>query len=110
MTKENTSKKFAVIEISGTQLRVSEGLKYDVEKVEGNKGDKISVKEVLLIADGDDIKVGNPYIEGSTVELVIDSQKKGEKINGFRYKAKSRNRTRYGHRALISRVEVKKIS
>lgn len=110
MTKENNNTKFAVIEISGTQLKVSEGLKYEIEKLAGNKGDTITLKEVLMVVDGDDIKIGDPYVKDATVELLIDSQKRGEKIDGFKYTAKSRNRTRFGHRSFITRVEVKKIS
>lgn len=104
------SEKFAVIAISGVQLKVFEGMEYEVNKLEGKKGDKLEIKEVLLISDGKDTKVGTPYIDGATVKLEITSQKKGKKIEGFTYKAKSRQRRRYGYRPSITRVLVKSIS
>lgn len=102
--------KFAVIKISGGQLKVWEGDQYEVSKLKGNKGDKITVEEVLLIHDGKDTKIGTPYVEGSSVTLEITSQKKGEKIDGLKYKAKARYRKRYGFRPEITRVIVKKIA
>lgn len=104
------SEKFAVIAISGVQLKVFEGMEYEVNKLEGKKGDKLEIKEVLLISDGKDTKIGTPYIDGATVKLESTSQKKGKKIEGFTYKAKSRQRRRYGYRPSITRVLVKSIS
>ncbi len=101
--------KFAVIAISGVQLKVYKGKEYEVNKLEGKKGDKIEVKEVLLVSDGKDTKIGKPYVDGAVVKLEITSQKKGEKIEGFKYAAKARQRTRYGYRPSITKVIVKSI-
>ncbi len=112
-TKKTSGKKakslFAVIEISGIQLKVKEGEKYEVSKLEGKKGDKIEVKEVLMTSDGENIKVGKPYVDDAKVVLVIDAQTKGEKGIGFKYKAKARYRKSYGFRADLTRIIVKKI-
>jgi len=105
-----TNDKFAVIKLSGVQLKVFEGKEYEVNKLKGNKGDIIELNDVLLVANGEDIKVGKPVVEGSSVTLEITSQFKGEKINGFLYKAKARSRRRYGFRADLTKVLVKKIS
>jgi large subunit ribosomal protein L21 len=111
MEKEIKTKKekFAVISIAGVQLKVSEGKEYEVSKLEGEKGDKIECKDVLLVSNKDDVKIGNPLVEGSKVTLEITSQKKGEKIDGFKYSAKSRYRKHFGSRPLITRILVKKI-
>ncbi len=108
-TTEKVSK-FAVIKLAGSQLKVFEGKQYEVNKLSGKKGDKIEVKNVLLVSDGKETKVGKPLIKDAKVELEITSQKKGEKIDGLTYKAKSRSRRRYGFRPEITRVLVKKIS
>lgn len=102
--------KFAVIKISGVQLKVYEGSEYEVNKLDGNKGDTLEIKDVLLVADGENVKIGNPLVEGANVTLEITSQKKDEKIRVFKYKSKSRYRKTSGHRALITRVSVKSIS
>ena len=109
MTKTENDKKFAVIKIAGTQLKVFEGKEYDINKIEGNKGDKVEIPDVLLVVDGDDIKMGDPLVKDSKVVLEITSQKKDAKIDVLKYKAKSRYRKSKGHRALISRVLVKEI-
>jgi len=106
---KKTSNAFAVIEIAGVQLKVYKGKEYEVNKLEGKKGDKIEVKEVLLVSDGKDTKIGKPYVDGAVVKLEITSQKKGEKIEGFKYAAKARQRTRYGYRPSITKVIVKSI-
>lgn len=110
--KETTEKNstFAVIKLAGSQLKVFEGKEYEVGKLLGKKGDKIEIKDVLLIWDGKDTKIGKPLVEDAKVALEITSQKKGEKIDGLTYKAKSRSRRRYGFRPQITRVLVKKIS
>lgn len=109
MNKTDKNEKFAVIKISGTQLKVYEGKEYEVNKLEGKKGDKVEITDVLLLANGDEVKIGNPLVEGSKVVLEITSQKKDKKVNVFKYKSKSRYRRSSGHRALITRVLVKKI-
>jgi len=102
--------KFAVIKLAGVQLKVSEGKEYEVNKLSGNKGDKLEIKEVLLVADGENIQIGKPLVDGAVVKLEITSQFKGDKIKGLIYKAKSRSRRRYGYRADLTKVLVKKIS
>lgn len=101
--------RFAVIKLAGTQLIVVEGGKYTVRKIEGKKGETIVSKDVLLISENGDVKFGNPTVSGATVTYTIDSQKKGRKLEIFKYKAKSRYRRRYGDRPLITRILVTKI-
>lgn len=108
-TAKKSSDSFAVIQIAGVQIKVYEGKEYEVNKLDGKKGDKIEIKEVLLLSDGKDLKLGNPYVEGASVKLEITSQKKGEKIEGFKYAAKARQRKNYGYRSSITKVIVKSI-
>ena len=109
-TEEKKNEKFAVIKLAGTQLKVFEGKQYEVNKLKGEKGDKLEIEEVLLVHDGKDTKIGAPLVKDAKVSLEITSQKKGEKIDVLKYKAKSRYRRRYGFRPQITRVIVKKIS
>lgn len=102
--------KFAVIKLAGSQLKVFEGKEYEVNKLSGKKGDKIEIEDVLLVHDGKETKIGKPLVKDTKVTLEITSQKKGEKIEGLKYKAKSRYRKHYGFRPQITRVLVKKIS
>ena len=110
MTDSKSKEKFAIIKISGVQLKVFEGKEYEINKVTGNKGEKMEITDVLLVNDGKETKIGTPLVEGAKVVLEITSQKKGKKIDGLVYKAKSRYRRRYGFRPNITKVIVKKIS
>ncbi len=109
MNKIENKEKFAVIKIAGTQLKVFEGNEYEVNKLNGVKGDKIEITDVLLVSDGKEVKIGDPTVKDSKVVLEITSQKKDDKVDVFKYKAKSRYRRSMGFRALISRVLVKEI-
>ena len=112
LKKASTKKskyEYAVIAISGTQLKVRVGERFEIEKIEGEKGDKVEVEEVLLVSDGENITVGKPYIKDMKVVLEVKSQLRGDKIDGFKYKAKSRYRKRYGYRSHLTRIIVKSI-
>jgi large subunit ribosomal protein L21 len=103
------NKVFAVIEIAGIQLIVEPDGKYEIGKIEGKKGDKVVVDKVLLTCVNGEAKIGTPYVKGSVVECEIDSQKKGKKIEVFKYKAKARYRKSMGSRPFVTRIAVKNI-
>ncbi len=99
--------KFAVIRITGKQYRVVEGQEILVDKMNDLK----VVPEVLLIADGDKVEVGTPVLTKAKVTVkVLAELEKGEKIDIFKYKAKSRERRHVGFRAQYTRLLVEKIS
>ena len=99
--------KFAVIRITGKQYRVVEGQEILVDKMNDLK----VVPEVLLIADGDKVEVGTPVLTKAKVTVkVLAELEKGEKVDIFKYKAKSRERRHVGFRAQYTRLLVEKIS
>jgi large subunit ribosomal protein L21 len=104
--------KFAVIEIAGTQIKASEGDMFEVNKLEGEKGDKVKKDDynILMISEDRDVKLGDPYLKDANVEISIDSQKRGKKVVTRKFKAKSRYRRKYGHKPHITRIKVDKIS
>jgi large subunit ribosomal protein L21 len=96
----------AVIKTGGKQYYVTEGDVIYVEKLDGEAGDKVIFNEVLLVDD----KVGNPYLDGASVEGEIIKNDKAKKIRIFTYKSKDRsNRRTIGHRQPYTKVEIKKI-
>lgn len=102
--------KYAVITMSGKQHVVSEGEKLQVDLLEGNVGDKLAIKDVLLVNNDGAVSVGTPLVEGSTVNATILSHERGEKIRVATYKAKSRYRRVKGHRQSLTTVEITKIA
>jgi large subunit ribosomal protein L21 len=100
----------AVIETGGKQYLVSPKDKLVIEKLKGNAGENITFDKVLLVADGDKITVGRPYISGTKVKAKVLTQGKGDKVVVFKYRAKSRYRRKTGHRQHETTVEIESIS
>jgi large subunit ribosomal protein L21 len=101
---------YAVIELGGKQFLVKQGDKITAEKIETKVGDTLKVSEVLLVHDGKETKIGQPYVEKVSVDLVLDSVGRGEKIRVAKFKAKARYRKVLGHRQALSFLTVKAIN
>jgi len=102
--------KFAIIGLGGKQFRVSEGDKIVAEKVAEKEGEAIKINHVFLVADGEDVKIGSPLVEGASVEAKVLGVKKGEKIRVFKMKARKRYRREKGHRQFEMELEIGKIN
>ncbi|HVZ11285.1 MAG TPA: 50S ribosomal protein L21 [Candidatus Paceibacterota bacterium] len=100
---------FAVIKTGGKQYKVAEGDVLSVEKLE-TAGDSFTFSEVLLIAKGDDVTVGTPTVKGAAVEAKVLETAKGGKKMVFRYKSKTRQRKKKGHRQPYTKVQITKIT
>ena len=100
---------FSVIETGGKQYKVSVGNKIKVEKIDGEVGSEVKFDKVLLISSDDDVKIGQPYIDGSEVSGKIVAQKRDKKKIVFKYKPKKRERTKNGHRQHYTEVEITNI-
>ncbi|HRX63578.1 MAG TPA: 50S ribosomal protein L21 [Candidatus Absconditabacterales bacterium] len=102
---------YAVIELQGHQYVVNEGLELIVDKIEGKKGAKIDIKEVLSVfdAEGKNVKVGKPFVEKAKVSAEILETKKGKKINVLKFKKKNRYERNFGFRPHQTVLKIKKI-
>ncbi|NPU83321.1 MAG: 50S ribosomal protein L21 [Syntrophaceae bacterium] len=101
---------YAVIQTGGKQHRVSEGDVLAVEKIEGQKGDAVVFSEVLLVSKDEDVRIGQPFVEGAKVVGEIVAQEKGPKIVVFKMKRRKGFRKKTGHRQLLTRMKIKEIS
>lgn len=101
---------YAVVRTGGKQYRVTAGDIFEVEKLEGEIGDTISMDDVLLVSDGDSATIGQPTVDGAAVNVKITGQYRGKKILVFRYRPKKRIRVRRGHRQYLTRLEVESVS
>ena len=80
---------FAVVEIAGQQFKVEKGTKIDVQKLEEQEGGNVTFKTVMLIADGGSVKIGEPYVAGSSVSAKVLEQFKDEKVRVFKKRPKT---------------------
>ncbi len=112
-TKESNieAKEFAVIFTGGKQYKVAVGDIIRIEKLEGefSIGDKIIFDKVLLVDNGVDTTIGNPYISGAKVESLFQKIGKGKTVNVVKYKQKSRYLKKNGHRQPFVEVKISAI-
>ncbi|MSR87359.1 50S ribosomal protein L21 [Candidatus Peribacteria bacterium] len=101
---------FAIVDIAGFQEKVEKGLKLKVPLHDAEEGKSIIIDKVLLIVDGDDVKVGLPFVSGASIELKVLSHGKGDKIRIQKFKRRKRYRRVKGHRQGFTEVEVMKIT
>ncbi len=104
--------KIAVIKTGGKQYKVSAGDKLDIEKLAGKEGDKVTLDQVLLIADedGKNIEVGKPFLSGKKIEAKIEKQFRDDKVMVVKFKNKVRYRRKQGHRQNKTLIKIDKIS
>jgi large subunit ribosomal protein L21 len=91
------------------QYRVEPDQTVRVDLLEVEPGSAIELNEVLLIGDGDEVKVGTPLVAGATVRAEVLGDVKGEKIIVFKYRNKKRYRRRTGHRQKYTHIKIREI-
>ncbi|MBK8902904.1 MAG: 50S ribosomal protein L21 [Anaerolineaceae bacterium] len=100
---------YAIIESGGRQYRAEEGHSFSVEKLPYEVGEQIELGNVLLLANGDEVTVGQPTVAGVSVKATVLEQYRGEKIYVWKYKPKKRYRRRQGHRQSYTRLRIDEI-
>jgi large subunit ribosomal protein L21 len=101
---------YAVFKTGGKQYRVEQGTTLRVEKLDGDKGNKIEFSDVLLVADGETIKIGAPTVAGAKVTAEILGQEKGEKLIVFKFRRRKQYRRKNGHRQSYTALKITNIS
>ena len=100
---------YAIVESGGRQYRAEAGHSFSVEKLTHEVGTQIELSNVLLLANGDDVMVGQPHVAGATVKATVVEQYRGKKIFGWKYKPKKRSRRRMGHRQSYTRLRIDEV-
>ncbi|MBO5478452.1 MAG: 50S ribosomal protein L21 [Clostridia bacterium] len=97
---------YAIIESCGKQYKVAQGDVVFFEKLDAEEGKKVTFDNVILVADGEKVEIGNPYVKGFKVEGKVVAHGKGKKIIVFKYKAKKNYKRKQGHRQPYTKVEI----
>ena len=103
------TKIYAIIETGGKQYKVTEGQDLKVDHLEAAEGKAVELDRVLLIADGDNVTVGKPTIDGAKVLASVKQDGRGDKVIVFKYKSKVRYRRKNGHRQPFTSLSIEKI-
>ena len=102
-------KKYAVVKIAGLQYRVAEGDEIDVNNLNQEKDTELVLEEILLLAEDDKIKIGQPFIKGVKIKAKVVDEFKGKKIRVATYKSKARFRKVKGFRPSLTKIKIEKI-
>lgn len=101
----------AVIKTGGKQFSVNTGDVIQIEKLTGNPGEEIEFKEVLMVSDDKGaVTVGTPFLEKAIVKAKIIGNKKGKKIDVFKFRRRKDSKKKTGHRQVYTAVEITDIS
>jgi large subunit ribosomal protein L21 len=101
---------YAVIQTGGKQYRVSEGDTVKVEKLTAEEGASIDLDQVLMVADGDDVKVGTPYLVGGVVTATVESHGRAKKVKIVKFRRRKHYLKRQGHRQWYTALKITGIS
>lgn len=101
---------YAIVKTGGKQYRVSQGDTMRFEKLDGDVGSPVTFDQVLMVADGDTVTVGQPVVENAVVSGEIVEQGKAKKIIVFKYKRRKGYRRTQGHRQQFTAVRIDSIS
>jgi large subunit ribosomal protein L21 len=97
---------YAVIETGGKQYRVEVGTELEVELLDVEPGQAITLDRVLLVADGDESSIGQPLVADAAVSAEVLRQARGEKLISFKYRPKARSRVKKGHRQELTVLRI----
>jgi large subunit ribosomal protein L21 len=97
---------YAVIETGSKQYRVEVGTELEVELLDVEPGQTITLERVLLVADGDTSAIGQPIVAGATVSAEVLRRDRGPKLISFKYRPKARRRVKKGHRQELTVIRV----
>ncbi len=101
---------YAVIVTGGKQYRVTEGETLKVEKLEVATGEAIELDQVLMVANGEDIKIGAPVVAGAKVKAEIVSHGRGKKVTIVKFRRRKHHRKQMGHRQWFTEIKITGIS
>ena len=100
---------YAVIELGGRQWKVEPGTRLDVNRITAEVGGMHTVERVLLAHDGQQMRVGRPYVEGAKVVCEVIAHRLGPKEVSYHFRRRENWRKTVGHRQLLSRLIVKEV-
>lgn len=101
---------YAVVVSGGKQYRVAEGDTLKLEKLAAEVGSTVDFDKVLMVAEGDDIKVGKPYVKGSKVVASVVAQGRHKKIHVLKFRRRKHHMKQMGHRQDYTEVKIDKIT
>jgi len=101
---------YALVEIQGKQYKAEEGALLKVDKLDKAAGDNLEFNSVLLVRDGEETKVGTPYVKDAKISATVEDQIRGKKVLVYKFKKRKGYRRKQGHRQQYSLIKVQNIT
>jgi len=101
---------YAVIKTGGKQYKVAAGGKLKVESLPVEVGGEVEIRDVLLVADGDNVTVGSPLVAGASVKATVIGHGRGEKVKIFKLRRRKHYQKSQGHRQNFTEIRIDGIS
>lgn len=101
---------YAVIKSGGKQHRVTPDELLKVELLKAEQGDTITIEDVLMVVDGNDIKIGQPLVAGARVEAEVVEHGRGEKVRIVKHRRRKHYHKEQGHRQWYTLLKIKSIN
>ena len=97
---------YAVIKTGGKQYRVTSGEKIKVEQIPADVGAEITIDQVLMVGEGESVKLGAPMLAGATVTAKVISQGRHAKVKIFKMRRRKHYQKHQGHRQNFTEIEI----
>ncbi|MEN9879521.1 MAG: ribosomal protein [Pseudomonadota bacterium] len=101
---------YAVIKTGGKQYRVAAGEKIKVEQIPAEVGTKITLDQVLMVGEGEAVKIGAPLVAGASVSATVLSQGRHDKVRIFKMRRRKHYQKRQGHRQNYTELQIDTIA
>lgn len=101
---------YAIVRTGGKQYQVAQGDQLRVESLAGNVGETVELEDILLVADGENVKIGQPLVAGAKVTATIVEQGKAKKVLVYKKKRRKGYEVRNGHRQQYTALRIEGIS
>ncbi len=97
---------YAVFKTGGKQYRATTGDILKIEKLDADKGATVELDQVLMVGEGEKVKIGSPFLKGGKVTATVVDHGRGEKINILKFKRRKQHMKRMGHRQDYTQIEI----
>jgi large subunit ribosomal protein L21 len=97
---------YAVIKTGGKQYRVSEGQTLRVELLPAEVGQQVEIDQVLMVSNGDDVKIGAPLVDGSKVTATVKAHGRADKVHIIKFRRRKHHMKRQGHRQYYTELQI----
>ena len=97
---------YAVIKTGGKQYRVSQGDKLRIESVQAAEGDSITLDDILMVGEGDQVTIGDPRVANASVNATVLAHGRGKKVQIMKFRRRKHHRKQMGHRQNFTELEI----